>query len=485
MKKNGLFIRKSIHSLALESEGESHEMRRHLGAFNLTAIGIGAIIGAGIFVITGTAAADYAGPGIILSFILAAIVCVLAGLCYGELSSMIPVSGGAYSYSYISMGEFPAWLVGWSILAQYLFTASTVAVGWSGYLVSLLQDFGIALPEFLTTSPITYSSETGWGFSGALLNFPAIIMVGCIGYLISSGLKAATRFNNIMVVIKLSTIALFIAIGVSFIKEDNLIPLIPENTGVFGEFGISGILRGMSIVFFAYTGFDLVATLAQETIQPQKNLPRGILGSLGICALAYIATSLVLVGVVSYKLLGVPDPMAVALNAMGGLGKIKLIVKIAIIAGLSSVALGNLLAQSRVFFAMGKDGLLPPAFSKLHKKSKTPFFSSIASSGICLLISGIFPVTILGNLVSMSTLFIFGIVCLGVLILRYKHPEFHRPFKAPLVPFIPIAGILCCLASMTFLPAATWIQLAIWLAIGLATYFAYGIKNSKLRRSNG
>ncbi len=484
MKKNGLFIRKSIRAPALETEGEPQEMKRHLSALNLTAIGIGSIIGAGIFVITGTAAADYAGPGIILSFILAAIVCALAGLCYAELSSMIPISGGAYSYSYVSLGEFPAWLVGWSILAQYLFTASTVAVGWSGYLASLLKDFNIALPEFLTTSPITYSGDTGWGFSGSLLNLPAVFMVSCIGFLISSGLKAATRFNNIMVVIKLSTIALFIALGVSFIQWDNLTPLIPKNKGTFGEFGISGILRGTSIVFFAYTGFDLIATLAQETVNPQKALPRGILGSLGICALAYIATSLVLVGVVSYKLLGVPDPMAVALNAMGsGLGWIKFIVKVAIIAGLSTVALGNLLAQSRVFFAMGKDGLLPTAFSNLHKKSKTPFFSSVAASSICLVISGIFPVSILGNLVSMSTLFIFGIVCLGVLLLRYKHPEIHRPFKVPLVPLVPIAGILGCLASMAFLPVDTWIQLAIWLAIGLATYFAYGVKHSKLRKS--
>jgi APA family basic amino acid/polyamine antiporter len=475
-----LFIRKSIRSAAQESE--PHEMTRHLGALNLTAIGIGAIIGAGIFVITGTAAAEAAGPGIILSFILAAIVCALSGLCYAELSSMIPISGGAYSYSYVSMGEFPAWLVGWSIIAQYLFTASTVAVGWSGYFASLLKEFGLTLPPFLATSPIIYSPETGWGLSGALINLPAVFMIGCVGLLITVGLKAATRFNNMMVVIKLGTIALFVLLGIFFIRAANLEPFIPENTGVFGEFGISGVLRGTSIVFFAYTGFDLIATLAQETVNPQKALPRGILGSLGICALAYIATSLVLVGVVSYKLLGVPDPMTIALNAMGaGLGWITFIVKIAIIAGLSSVALGNLLAQSRVFFAMGKDGLLPPAFSQLHKTSKTPIFSSLVAVSICLLLSGIFPVSILGNLVSMATLFIFAIVCLGVLILRYKHPEFHRVFKVPLVPFIPLAGILSCFAFMAFLPKATWIQMGLWLGIGLLTYFAYGMKHSKLR----
>ncbi|HEX2582598.1 MAG TPA: amino acid permease, partial [Chlamydiales bacterium] len=261
--------------------------------------------------------------------------------------------------------------------------------------------------------------------------------------------------------------------------------LIPENKGTFGEFGLSGLLRGTSIVFFAYTGFDLVATLAQETINPQKALPRGILGSLGISSLTYIATALVLVGVVSYKLLDVPDPMALALNAMGsGFGWIKFIIKGAIIAGLSTVALGNLLAQSRVFFAMGKDGLLPPPFSKLHKKSQAPLFSSCVASGFCLVIAGIFPVSILGNLVSMATLFIFGIVCLGVLLLRYKYPKISRPFKVPLVPFVPIAGILGCFAFMIFLPAATWIQLAGWLAIGLATYFAYGIKHSKLRKNS-
>ena len=473
-----------MKSPSVEGE-EHHEMKRHLGALQLTAIGIGAIIGAGIFVITGTAAADYAGPGIILSFILAAIVCVLAGLCYAELSSMLPISGGSYSYSYVSMGEFPAWLVGWSVLAQYLFSASTVAVGWSGYLVSILRDFGIHLPRFFVTAPITYTADGGWGLSGSLINLPALIVVACVTLLVATGIKAATRFNNIMVVIKLSTVALFVILGIAYIKSDNLIPFIPDNTGVFGQFGVSGVLRAASIVFFAYIGFDMVATLAQETVNPQKNLPRGILGSLGICTIAYIMTALVLTGVVSYKLLGVPDPMSVALNAMGSsFYWLKFIVKIAILAGLSSVVLGNLLAQSRVFYAMSKDGLLPQPFCRLHSESKTPIFASLAAGGICLVISALFPVNVLGDLVSMSTLFIFGIVCLGVLILRYRHKEYPRPFKVPLVPFIPIAGILGCLASMTFLPGATWVQLILWLAIGLCIYFLYGMKNSKLRKEH-
>ena len=474
-----------MKAAAPEAGEEHHEMKRHLTAINLTAIGIGAIIGAGLFVITGTAAADYAGPGIILSFILAAIVCVLAGLCYAELSSSIPISGGAYSYSYVSMGEFPAWLVGWSILAQYLFSAATVAVGWSGYLSGLLADFGIIFPTFLTKSPIIYNAETGFAFSGALINLPAIFIVSCIGLLVSTGLKAATRFNNIMVIIKLSTVALFIALGIAFIKVDNLTPFIPDNTGTFGSFGFSGVFRAASIVFFAYIGFDMVATLAQETVNPQKDLPRGILGSLGICTIAYIATALVLTGVVSYKLLGVPDPMAVALNAMGlSFYWPKFIVKVAILAGLSSVVLGNLLAQSRIFYTMSRDGLLPARFGKLNQESKTPVFAALFAGAICLVISGIFPVNVLGDLVSMATLFIFAIVCLGVLILRYKQPDHHRPFKVPFVPFVPLAGILGCVFQMTMLPLATWLQLIVWLIIGLATYFAYGIRNSKIRKAH-
>lgn len=464
--------------------GEEHKgLKRHLKSFHLTTIGIGAIIGAGIFVITGQASAEYAGPSIVLSFIIAAIICTFAGLCYAELSALIPVAGGSYSYSYVAMGEFPAWIVGWSVTIQYLASASTVAVGWSGYFVSLLKDFGITIPEYLAHAPFRYHPEMGWQATGALLNIPAIVLVALVCVLISIGIRAAAHFNNIMVVIKLATIALFIILGISFINTYNWVPFIPENTGIFGEFGWSGVLRAAGLVFFAYIGFDTVSTLAQDAVHPQKSLPRGILGSLSICTIAYIVTALVLTGIVSYKMLDVPDPMTVALNVMGPkFYWLVFIVKIAILAGLASVVLVQLLGQTRVFMATSKDGLLPKPFSNIHGTLRTPVFSSIITCLIAVVISGLLPVDILGQLVSMTTLFIFAIVCLGVLILRYTHPEIKRPFKVPLVPFIPALGILACIAQMCFLPLITWFQLIGWLVLGLIIYFAYGARNSKLRK---
>lgn len=483
--KKGLFIRKPIRAVESdEPEEEQHQLKRHLGPFNLTAIGIGAIIGAGIFVITGQAASLYAGPAIILSFLIASTVCVFAGLCYAELSSMIPVSGGSYSYSYVAMGEFPAWIVGWSITGQILFSSSTVAVGWSGYCSSFLKDIGIHLSPIFTNSPIAYTIEEGWQLTGALINLPAVLLVLAIGTMISIGIKAATHFNNLMVIIKLTTIVLFILLGFSYIKMENLTPFIPENSGLFGEFGWSGVFRAAGLLFFAYIGFDTVSTLAQESINPQKDLPKGILGSLLISTGAYIITSLVLVGIVHYTNLNVPDPMSVALNAMGSsFGWLKSVVKLAILAGLASVVLVQTLSLTRVFFTVSKDGLISKRFSKINRKTKTPLFSTIATSLFCVIISGLLPVNILGELVSMQTLFLFAIVCLGVLILRYMHPEFERPFKVPLVPFIPGIGILVCLFQMGCLPIGTWIQFLIWLTCGLLIYFGYGMRHSKLRRA--
>lgn len=484
MKKKGLFIRKPIRAVKTTESEDDHQLKRHLGPINLTAIGIGAIIGAGIFVVTGQAAALYAGPAVILSFLLVAIICVLAGLCYAELSAMIPVSGGSYSYSYIAMGEFPAWLVGWSITGQILFSSSTVAVGWSGYCSSILRDMGFHLSEIFTNSPIAYSVETGWQMTGAWINLPAVVLVILIGTMISIGIKAATNFNNVMVAIKLSTIALFILLGFSYINFDNLVPFIPENTGYFGEFGWSGVIRGASFLFFAYIGFDTVSTLAQESINPQKDLPKGILGSLLISATAYVATSLVLVGIVNYTKLNVPDPMSLALNAMGSsFAWLTAIVKLAILAGLASVVLVQTLSLTRVFFTMSKDGLLTKPFSKINKSTKTPLFSSVITALCCVVISGLLPVNVLAGLVSMLTLFLFAIVCLGVLILRYIHPETERPFKVPLVPLIPGLGMFACIGQMLYLPGSIWLQFGIWLVVGLAIYFGYGIRHSKLRHS--
>ncbi len=471
-----------MHAPSAEAEG-GHQLKRHLGSFGLTSIGIGAIIGAGIFVITGQAAALYAGPGIAISFVIAAIICIFTGLCFAELAAMIPVAGGSYTYSYIALGEFPAWIVGWSLVGQYFFSSSTVAVGFSAYFVSFLADFGIVLPAALTNSPIA-SNASGWYWTGAIVNIPAIILCALLATLIAVGIKAASRMNNIMVIIKLTTLALFIVLGISFINTENWTPFVPQNTGVFGEFGWSGILRASGLLFFAYLGFDSVSTLAPETINPQKDLPRGILGSLIICTVAYIVTALVLNGVVSYKLLNVPDPMSVALDAMGSsFVWLKLLVKLAILAGLASVVLVQFLAITRIFFAISKDGLISPKFGKINKTTSTPIFASVITGVACMCLAGLFPVNILGELVSNIVLFCFSIVCLGVLILRYRHPEMHRPFKVPLVPVVPVLGMLGCWAQMGFLPLTTWLQMIGWMAIGLCVYFAYGRWHSKLRKA--
>lgn len=480
--KKGLFLRKPIPKHFEETEGEHHQLKRHLGSFQLITIGIGAIIGAGIFVITGQAAADYAGPAIAISFVIAAIICLFAGLCYAELASLIPISGGSYSYSYVALGEFPAWIVGWVLVAQYLVSASTVAVGWSGYFVSLLNDLGISFPDSLSQSPWVNLPGSGWQWSGAYFNVPAIFLSVLMGLLISVGIRAASYFNNAMVVIKLSTVLVFVLLGIFFIQSENWTPFIPENTGVFGQFGWSGIVRGAGLVFFAYLGFDTVSTLAQDAKNPQRDIPMGVLGSLGICTIAYIVTSLVLTGVVSYKLLNVPDPMSVALQAMGpAFFWFKFIVKLAILAGLSSVVLVQLLGQTRVFFAISKDGLLPSAFARVHPRTKTPLFSSLITGFICLVLAGLFPISVLGELVSMVTLFLFAIVCAEVLVLRFTHPEYERRFKVPFVPWVPLLGIGSCIAQMSFLPFGTWIQLIFWLLLGLVVYFSYSVRHSKIR----
>lgn len=483
MKKKGLFLRKSMHAPSDEVEDGQHTLKKHLGSLNLVSIGIGAIIGAGIFAITGQAAAECAGPAISLSFLIAAIICLFAGLCYAELSSMIPVAGGSYSYAYIAMGEFPAWIVGWLLTSQYLFSSSVVAVSWSGYCINILKEFGLYLPDYLSQAPVMYSSELGWYASGSLINLPAVILVAIVGIMISVGIKAATNFNNVMVVIKLCTVALFIILGIAYINTDYWHPFIPENTGTFGKYGWSGVLRGAGLVFFSYIGFDTVSTLAQEAKNPQKDLPRGILGSLGICTIAYIVTALVLTGVISYKLLDVPDPMSVALDAMGNhFAWLKLVVKVAILAGLASVVLVQLMALTRIFMTMSKDRLIPGAFAHVHPKTRTPLLSTILIISATIVISGLFPLAILGELVVMSTLMIFAIVCLGVLILRFTHPNMNRPFKVPLVPYVPALGILFCIGQMCFLPIVTWLQVVIWLSIGMIIYFGYSIRNSKLRQ---
>ncbi len=505
---NPLFRIKSISQLMNETDSSHGGLKRTLNATNLTTLGIGAIIGAGIFVITGQAAAQYAGPAIVISFIIAGIACAFAGLCYAEFASMIPIAGSAYTYAYSTLGEFLAWIIGWDLILEYLFAASTVSVGWSGYVVSFLKDFGFEIPIQYTQAagsaivniaghgwlPVNKAIEAGLMAKGidvetlthihAYANLPAMFIVAVITVLLVVGIKESANFNNVMVIIKVFIIVIFIALGFAFINADNLTPFIPENTGVWGHFGWSGILRGAGVIFFAYIGFDAVSTAAQEAKNPKKHMPIGILGSLGISTVLYILVAIVLTGVVSYTFLNVADPIAVGVNAMGQkMFWLRPIIKIAAIAGLSSVILVMLMGQPRIFFTMSKDGLLPPVFSKVHKKFKTPYISTIITGAVACIVAGILPINILGELVSIGTLLAFTIVCISIIILRKKRPELPRPFRTPWVPVIPALGAVFCLAQMASLPFDTWLRLIIWMAFGFIIYFTYGIRKSKLKNN--
>jgi APA family basic amino acid/polyamine antiporter len=478
-----MFKTKPLESISENIQGEKGGLKRVLGPKNLVALGVGGIIGAGIFVLSGQVAAQYTGPAIILSFIIAGISCVLAGFCYAEFASMIPVSGSAYTYTYVTMGEFMAWIIGWNLILEYLFASATVAVGWSGYLTSFLADFNIHIPSALAGAPFDYINGKGWITTGCIINLPSVFIVTIITALLIVGIKESASFNNLMVFIKVSAILIFIAVGLFFIQRSNLHPFIPKNTGTFGHFGISGILRGAGVIFFAYIGFDAVSTAAQESKNPQKDMPTGILASLGISTVLYILVALVLTGIVSYTMLNVSDPIAVGVNAMGEkVFWLRPIIKIAAIAGLTSVVLVMLMAQPRIFYTMSKDGLLPEYFAKVHKKYKTPVFSSVITGLAALILAGLFPINILGELVSIGTLMAFMFVCISVIILRKTKPNAERPFKTPWVPFIPILGALVCFAQMLFLSQATWIRLLVWMVLGILIYVFYGVKHSTINR---
>jgi len=501
-----LFITKSLVDLLQEAKENKAGLKKTLTGLNLTTLGIGAIIGAGIFVLTGQAAAQYAGPGIVISFIISGIACAFAGLCYAEFASMIPIAGSAYTYSYATLGEFLAWIIGWDLILEYLFAAATVSVGWSGYVVSFLRDFGIHIPTALTAATgsvlvevpkigwqeLTTNLTTGLASHGidvntlpqvtAIVNLPAMIIIAVLSLLLVIGIRESANFNNFMVITKVSVIILFIAIGFAFVTSDNWHPFIPENTGQWGHFGWSGILRGAGVIFFAYIGFDAVSTAAQEARNPQRDMPVGILGSLTVSTVLYILVAIVLTGIVSYTTLNVADPVAVGVNAMGkGMFWLRPIVKIAAIAGLSSVILVMLMGQPRIFYSMSNDGLLPPVFSKVHAKYKTPYISTLLTGSVAIILAGVLPISILGELVSIGTLLAFAIVCISIIVLRKTRPEIERPFRTPFVPVIPALGALICFIQMLALPFDTWARLIVWMAIGFIIYFSYGIHHSKQR----
>lgn len=455
------------------------KLNRILGRWNLTSLGVGAIIGAGIFVITGQAAAQYAGPGIIISFILSGIACLFAGLCYGEFAAMYPVSGSAYTYALATMGKLMAWIIGWDLILEYLLASSTVAVGWSGYVTSFLSDLGVHIPHALSSAPFAHTAE-GWVKTGAILNLPAMfVLFVCIMFLLF-GIQVSARINNLVVILKISVILLFILFGFAYINFDNLVPVIPANTGEFGHFGWSGVLRGAGVIFFAYLGFDAVSTTAQEAKNPQKDLPFGMLASLSISTVLYILVSIVLLGIVPYLQLNVPDPIAVGVNAAGpGLAWLRPLIKCGAIAGLTSVILVMLLGQTRIFYAMSRDGFLPRMFSSVHPKFATPHISTCFIGAVAILIAGLLPITVLGELVSIGTLFAFIIVCIGILILRIKRPDLPRPFKTPFVSIVAPLGALFALVQMVALPLDTWIRLFAWMGLGMVVYYFYGRRFGK------
>lgn len=478
-----LFRTKSLEQLIEDSQNEKHGLKKALSATNLIMLGIGAIIGTGIFVLTGTAAANHAGPALTLSFLLSGLGCVFAGLCYAEFASLIPIAGSAYTYSYATLGEFLAWIIGWDLILEYLFASSTVAVGWSGYVVSFLNDLGIHIPAHLCHSPFAFKAGEGWSLTGHLINFPAVFVVVMVSALLVIGIKESAKLNNIIVIIKIIVVLLFIGFGISYIHVENWTPYIPENTGQFGVFGFSGILTGAGVIFFAYIGFDAVSTAAQETKNPKRDMPIGILGSLLVCMILYVVVAAVLTGMVNYKELSVPAPIALAIDKTGNaLFWLRPLIKIGAIAGLSSVVLVMLLGQPRIFYTMAHDGLLPKVFAQLHPKFKTPHITTILTGLVAATIAGLFPINVLGELVSIGTLLAFTIVCASVWILRIKKPDVPRPFKTPWVPFVPIMGIIICLGQMFALPADTWWRLIIWLVIGLILYFCYGYWHSQLAR---
>jgi len=458
-----LFRRKILAHIFEDIEGEKHRLHRTLNSFDLTILGIGAIIGVGIFVLTGTASAKFAGPGITLSFIIAGAACTFAALSYAEFAALIPVAGSAYNYAYATLGEIIAWIIGWDLILEYIVASIAVAIGWSGYLANIMNALGISLPVWCSATPGTVD--------GALINLPAVFIVLFLTVLLIIGIKESARFAGIMVFVKLVALLVFILIGIFNVKPSNWVPFMP--------FGIRGVMTGAAIVFFAYIGFDAVSTAAEETKDPQKNMPIGIMLSLGICSVLYIIVAAILTGMVSYRDLNSPAPVALALNLIGFRWGSAL-VSAGAVAGITSVLLVMLMGQPRIFFSMARDGLIWPWISKVHPRFRTPYVSQLITGFIVAGFAGFVDIGTAAELCNIGTLFAFTVVCGGIIVLRVTYPDMKRPFRCPLVPWIPLLGMIFCISLILSLPKLTWMRFVIWLAIGMVIYFSYGIRHSRL-----
>src|SRR5574341_138067 len=493
-----LWATKSVTDLRAEADAVSERsLKRALGPLNLVTLGIGAIIGAGIFVLTGQAAALYAGPAVPISMILVGFACAFAGLCYAEMASAVPVAGSAYTYSYATMGELIAWIIGWDLVLEYAAGAATVGVGWSGHFVSLLSLFNITVPDHFSSAPFAWCTATnvrdgvahcvhnGLNFTGSVINLPAVFIVALMSTILVIGIKESATVNNFIVILKVTIILLIVAVGLAHINPANWTPFVPPNSGEWGTFGPSGVLRGAGLVFFAYIGFDAVSTAAQEAKNPQRDMPIGILGSLALCTVLYVVVSAVLTGMVPYTELNLPAPMAYAMEKIGAPRWVRMSVDVGAVLGLGSVILVMLLGQSRVFYSMSRDGLLGKWAGAVHPKYRTPYLSTIFTGIAVSFATGLLPLQLLGQLVNIGTLLAFVLVSIGVWILRKKRPDLDRPFRTPWVPVIPILAIVSCAGLMFTLPLGTWLRLLVWLLIGFAIYFGYSRKHSRLQRELG
>jgi APA family basic amino acid/polyamine antiporter len=479
--KKGLFATKPIQDYQEEAFGK--HLNRALGVPALIAFGIGGIIGTGIFVLTGTAAAVHAGPAIVISFVIAGVGCMFAGLCYSEFAAMVPVCGSAYAYSYATLGEIIAWFVGWNLVLEYMMACSTVAVGWSRYFVSLLADFHLHLPSVITSAPLG-GGDHGFDVhgTGAIINAPAIVIVAAATALCYKGIKESAAVNTVIVAVKVSIVLMVIVFGAFYVNPSNWVPYIPPNTGVFGEFGWSGVFQASAIIFFAYIGFDGVSTIAQEAKDPARGMPLGMLGSLGICSLLYVLMSSVMTGLVPFKELNDAAPVVAALQPHQQLKWLRLWVEFGALLGLTSVIITMIIPQARIWLTMSKDGLLWKSMGAVHPRFKTPHVATVIAGTMAATFAGLLPIGILGELVSIGTLIAFIVVCIGVIVLRYTRPDLPRPFKVKGVWLVGGLGVAFCGTMAYSLPNATWWRLLVWSAIGFVIYFTYSLKHSRLRR---